>query len=88
MKKAILEVRTAASVLRPGLAPEDAKASEDFLEPVFERFFRSLGQSDRMPKRRFHELVLYIPDADLDSEISEKLNLIADAYAAAPPGSV
>ena len=90
MKKAILEVRTAASVLRPGLAPDskDAKVSEDFLEPVFERFFRSLGQSDRMPKRRFHELVPYIPDADLDSELKEKLDLVADAYAAVPPRGV
>jgi hypothetical protein len=90
MKKAILEVREAALVLRPGLPPdsEDAKASEDFLEPVFKRFFQSLGQTDRMPKRRFHELVPFIPDTDLDSEISEKLDLIADTYDTAQLGGV
>ena len=87
MAEAIRRVRKAAGVLRPGQDPasSDAKASEDFLEPVFHEFFARLGETRRMPKKRFHELAAHIPDADLDCEIREKLDRIAAADAAAGP---
>ncbi len=85
MVEAIRRVRSAARILRPGLDPasSDAKASDDWLEPVFHEYFALLGEPNRMPKKRFHELAAHIPDADLDPEIREKLDLLADA--ATPP---
>lgn len=85
MAEAIQRVRDAARVLRPGEDPSspDAKASEDFLEPVFHEFYSIVGMHNRMPKKRFHELAAYIPDADFDPEIREKLDLIAAAHAGA-----
>ena len=83
MVEAIRQVLAAAAVLRPGVDPvsADAKASDDFLTPVFREFFAILGETRRMPKKRFHELAPHIPDADLDPEIKQKLDLIAAAYA-------
>ena len=62
-------------------AAHDSKVSDEYLKPVFHQFFRLLRETNRMPKKRYHELVTYIPDADLDAEIEEKLDLIAAAYA-------
>lgn len=83
MAEAIRRVRDAARVLRPGQDPisHDAKASADFLEPAFHEFYSIVGGSNRMRKKRFHELAPHIPDEDLDPEIEEKLDLIAAAYA-------
>ena len=81
MAAAIGRVREAARVLRPGFDPAsfEAKVSENFLEPVFQEFFSLLGETNRMPKKRFHELAAFIPDEDLDPEIREKLDAIAAA---------
>ena len=83
MEQAIHGVREAALISRPGqdVTGPDAKMSEQFLEPVFHRFFTLLGKAPAMPKKRFHELAAHIPDEDLDPEIKEKLDLIATAYA-------
>ena len=76
-------VKEAARLIRPGVDPasHDAKVSDEYLKPVFHEFFNLLRETNQMPKKRFHELVTYIPDAELDPEIEEKLDLIAAAYA-------
>ena len=86
MAGAIKEIRAAAETLRPGFDPagSDAKVSADYLNAVFRRFFQLLGETNRMPKKRFHELAAHIPDEDLDPEIGEKLDLIATAYKGVP----
>lgn len=86
MAGAIEEIRAAAETLRPGFDPagSDAKVSDDYLNAVFRRFFQLLGETNRMPKKRFHELAAHIPDDDLDPEITEKLDLIAPAYKGVP----
>ena len=83
MRQAIHNVKEAARLIRPGMDPaaHDSKVSDEYLKPVFHQFFRLLRETNRMPKKRYHELVTYIPDADLDAEIEEKLDLIAAAYA-------
>ena len=87
MEQAIRAVREAAAISRPGqdVTGPDAKASDEFLEPVFHRFFALLGKAPDMPKKRFHELAAHIPDDDLDPEIAEKLDLIANACAGPTP---
>ena len=83
MARAVEQIRAAAETLRPGFDPAgpDAKVSDDYLNAVFHKFFQLLGEANRMPKKRFHELAAHIPDEDLDPEIEQKLNLIAAAYA-------
>ena len=84
MAEAIRSVRRAAAVLRPGVDPAgpDAKVSEDFLEPLFAKFFSLLGEVNRMPKRRFHELVRHLPQGEIDAEVPAMLDRIAAAHAA------
>ena len=55
----------------------DIKASDDFLGPVFKRYFEILGLANPMAKRSFYELVAYMPAGDMPSEISDKLEAIA-----------
>lgn len=83
MAEAIRSVRAAAAVLRPGLDPDgpDAKASEDFLEPVFKGYFSRLGEANRMRKRRFHELVPHLSLDEIAPEVTEVLDRIAAAHA-------
>ncbi len=55
----------------------DIKASDDFLGPVFKRYFEILGLANPMTKKSFYELVAYMPAGDMPSEISDKLDAIA-----------
>ena len=55
----------------------DIKASDEFLGPVFKRYFEILGLANPMTKKSFYELVTYMPDGDMPSEISDKLDAIA-----------
>lgn len=55
----------------------DIKASDDFLGPVFKRYFEILGLANPMTKKSFYELVTYMPAGDMPSEISDKLDAIA-----------
>ncbi|MCS1417310.1 MAG: hypothetical protein M2R46_05064 [Verrucomicrobia subdivision 3 bacterium] len=57
---------------------DDVKASDDFLTPLFKNYFQELELPNLMAKRRFHELAQYVPDEDINSEIKEKLNAIAE----------
>ena len=54
----------------------DIKASDDVLEPVFRSFFTTLNLPNLMAKRSFYELVEYVPDEEIDPEITEKLEEI------------
>ena len=55
----------------------DIKVSDEFLKPVFEAYFEKLNLPNLMIKKKFYELVEYIPDSEIDPEIVEKLDAIA-----------
>ena len=61
------------------------KASEDVLDRIFRDYYANLGLYNRMAKGNFYELVQYIPIDDLDIEIAEKLDAIADVAESATP---
>jgi hypothetical protein len=63
----------------------DTKASDDFLDRVFEAFFRKLGLPNLMRKTDYHVLALYVAKERLDPEVTEKLDAIADLAAQAHP---
>ena len=54
----------------------DLKASDDFLIPLFKSYFETLGLPNLMAKKNFYELAEYVPDSEIDPEISEKLDAI------------
>ena len=89
MRESIDEVVSALETLGKG-SPwgPDIKASDDFLRPLFEAYFRKLGLPNVMAKKNFYELADYVPDAEIDLEISEKLDAIVRvAKSSAPPES-
>ena len=79
MKEAIAEIAAALKTLKkqePWSA--DIKASDDFLDPLFENFFKKIGLENLMRKSDYHTLASLIPKGSIDSEVSEKLTAIAN----------
>lgn len=77
MTGSIDEVTNALETLGKG-SPWDAntKVSDEFLTPVFEKFFRKLGLPNVMAKKNFHELAEYIPVKKIAPEVWDKLDAI------------
>lgn len=86
MRQAIADVSSALTTLGKG-SPWDAdiKASDDFLKPLFEAYFGKLGLPNLMAKKEFYELAQYVPDSEIDPEISEKLDVIVSVAESAKP---
>lgn len=84
MRSAIEELSNAMATLGKG-APwdDDVKVSDDFLKPLFAAYFKKLGLPNLMAKKSFYELVAYVPEAEIDPEIGEKLDRIVDVAARA-----
>ena len=57
----------------------DIKASDDFLDPVFKRFYEQANSPALIRKTDYHRLAEFLKSEDVDSEISEKLDAIVDA---------
>jgi len=77
MSECISEVEGALATLgQPGPWSNDIKASDDFLKPVFERFFKKLGLPNLFRKTDYHLLANLVPKDKLDPEVSEKLDVI------------
>lgn len=78
MTEAIEEVESAMETLGRGSPwSVDAKVSDDFLTPLFRSYFQKLELPNLMNKKDFYELAGYVPEEEIDSEISEKLDAIA-----------
>ncbi len=86
MRDAIDEIESALRALnKPSPWSADIKASDDFLSPLFETYYKKLGTTNAMPKKKYHELAKYIPTDDLDTELREKLDGIARVAETATP---
>ena len=78
MREAVAEVAAALSTLgKGGPWDTDTKVSDDFLTPLFESYFRKLGLPNLMQKKNFYELADHVPDREIDPEIREKLDAVA-----------
>lgn len=64
----------------------DIKASDDFLIPLFKRFYGALDIYNSMSKKDFHRLVEWMDPDDIDDEITEKLDAIHRISKQAKPG--
>ncbi len=86
MREAVEEVRVAMETLGRGSPwSEDSKVSDDFLTPLFRRYFQKIELPNLMNKKDFYELAEYVPERELDPEISEKLDAIAQVAQEARP---
>ena len=78
MQSSIEEVGKAMELLNKGSPwSADAKVSDDFLTPLFQAYFKKLGQPYQMAKGTFYELAEFVPIEEIDPEISDKLDAIA-----------
>ena len=63
----------------------DAKVSDDFLTPLFRAYFAKLGLQNLMGKKDFYELAEFVLVDEIDPEIREKLDALADVAESADP---
>ena len=78
MDASIQEIESALTALgRPSPWGPDLKVSDDFLDPLFKKFFERLKLPNLMRKTDYHVLASHVPEAAIDAETSEKLDAIA-----------
>ena len=63
----------------------DVKASDDFLERVFEDFFQGLGLYQDFSKADYYRLVKFIPEELIDSEVVQALDDLLQVAERATP---
>jgi len=86
MHETIAEVAMALKTLgKPDPWSADIKASDDFLKPLFNRYFEKLGLQNFMYKTNYHVLARLVPKEKIDHEIIEKLDSIVAVAETATP---
>ncbi len=86
MAEAIREVTQALQTLnRPDPWSSDIKASDEFLGPLFKKFFEKLNLPLQLRKAEYHVLASLTPKEKLDPEIKEKLDAIVAVAERAEP---
>ncbi len=63
----------------------NTKVTDDFLDPLFERFFHELGLPNLMRKTDYHSLAKYMPADNIPQEVVEKLDAILTIAQRAKP---
>lgn len=56
----------------------DIKASDDFLDPVFRRFYQQLGLPNLMRKTDYHTLATFVGADEIAPEITAKLDAVVE----------
>jgi len=86
MQQAMDEVSAALKTLgRPDPFGREGKASDDFLGPVFQKYFDKLQVRNLMQKTDYHILARLVPKELLDPEVAEKLDHIVQTATRARP---
>lgn len=65
----------------------NTKATDDFLDPLFEKYFERLGLPNLLRKSDYHILAKLVPKDKIDPEIIEKLDAIVEVTQQAKPRS-
>jgi len=63
----------------------ETKVSDEFLEPLFESFFKKLGLYNEMSKTNFHVLAPHVPLELISSEVREMLDMVVRVAGQARP---
>lgn len=78
MVKSIDEIEGALATLgKPSPWSADIKATDDFLDPLFVKFFDRLGLPNLMRKTDYHELARFVSAGSLEGEVRAMLDAIA-----------
>ena len=86
MEIAIAEIENARATLGESSPwSPDTKASDDFLDLLFNNLFNKLGLENLMRKTNYHTLVQYVPTELIDPEVSEVLDGILEIAEQAKP---
>ena len=86
MEESIDEIEKAMATLRKGSPwSPDTKVSDDFLDPLFEDYFRRLSLPNLMRKTDYHELARLVPKHLVDAEIRKALDKIVSTSKRARP---
>lgn len=85
MAQAIQEIEHALRLLGKDPWGGDIKAGDDFLTPLFQRFFQILDRPNEMNKTNFHVLAAFVPPEAIDDEIRQVLDAISDVAKLARP---
>ncbi|MDZ4756370.1 MAG: AAA family ATPase [Phycisphaerae bacterium] len=88
MVLAIAEIQTALAALgKPDPWGPDLKASEEFLHPLFRRFYERVELPNLMRKTDYHTLAPFVSAEEVDPDVRVKLDAIADVASRARPRS-
>lgn len=86
MQDSIEKVTLALKTLgKPDPWSSDIKATDDFLDPLFETYFKKLGLPNLLRKTDYHILARLVPKEMIDSEVVEKLDAIVAVAKQAKP---
>ena len=86
IEETIVEIERALAVLGRGSPwSPDTKVTDDFLDRLFETFFKKLKLPNLMQKTNYHTLVQYIPAEQIDPEVVEVLDSILEVAKKAVP---
>ncbi|MCE7948687.1 MAG: AAA family ATPase [Chloroflexi bacterium CFX4] len=78
-------VQAFATQRKPSPWSPDLKATDEFLDPLFENYYEGLGLANQMRKANYHILANYVPAEEIDPEITEKLDAILETAQKAKP---
>jgi len=85
MKEAIQEVTSALTILGKDAWSHDLKVTDEFLNPLFDTYFKKLNLPNLLRKSTYHVLAKYVSPEQIDSEVIEKLNAILEIANKAKP---
>lgn len=77
MTRAIHDVQQALEILGKDTWGHDTKVSEEVLQPIFDRFYKTLKLINRINKTDFHVLVDHMCVEEIDEEVISVLDQIA-----------
>lgn len=86
MKESIAEVASALKTLKKlDLWSPDIKATDEFLDPLFDKYFEKLGLPNLLKKSDYHILARLVPKDKIALEVIEKLDAIVEVAKKAKP---
>ena len=86
-EETIDEIEDALQKLDKSPYSPDTKVSEEFLAPVFKKFFSALDLPNLMNKSDYHELARFVSKDDIDEEVETVLDGILEVFQNACPAT-
>lgn len=77
MEESIEDVKSALATLgKPDPFSEDLKVSDEFMDPLFRKYFEKLGTPNLMQKTDYHVLARFVPLEKIAEEVVKKLDAV------------